>query len=78
MRTDRYRYIEWQDRRTRKVVAIELYDHANDSTEDTNIAGQEKNKSLLAELSRQLWTTLPQPPKYNPPKPQRAEKSRPR
>ena len=64
MRTDRYRYIEWQDRRTREVVAAELYDHTIDSPEDTNIAGQAENKSLLAELSRQMWATLPQPPKY--------------
>jgi len=66
MRTDRYRYIEWQDRRTREVVATELYDHTSDSCENTNIAGQAENKSLLAELRRQMWATLPQPPEYVP------------
>ena len=76
MRTDRYRYVEWQDRRTREIVATELYDHQTDSSEDTNIAGLADNKSLLAELSRQMWTTLPQPPEYIPPKPRRSEKQR--
>jgi len=66
MRTDRYRYVEWQDRRTREVVATELYDHTSDSSENTNIAGQAEGKSLLVRLSRQMWATLPQPPKYVP------------
>lgn len=73
MRTDRYRYVEWQDRRTREVVATELYDHSIDSSENTNIAVQAKNKSLLAELSRQMWATLPQPPEYAPPKTRRPQ-----
>jgi arylsulfatase A-like enzyme len=68
MRTDRYRYIEWQDRRTRKVVATELYDHSVDPQENTNVAEAAENSQLLAELSRQLWATLPQPPKYVAPK----------
>ena len=71
MRTDRYRYVQWQDRRTREVVATELYDHTNDSSENTNIAGQAENKPLLAELNRQMWATLPQPPKYVPRRRQR-------
>ncbi|MDB4743113.1 sulfatase-like hydrolase/transferase [Planctomicrobium sp.] len=71
MRTERHRYIEWQDRRTRKVVATELYDHENDSEENINIADQPTNATLLAELSRQMWTTLPTPPDFAPPKSQR-------
>ncbi len=66
MRTDRYRYVEWQDRRNRKIVATELYDHQHDASEDTNLAGQAKNKPLLAELSRKMWATLPRPPQYVP------------
>ena len=46
MRTDRYRYIEWQDRRTREVVATELYDHDSDPQENTNIADQASNKVI--------------------------------
>ncbi len=71
MRTDRYRYIEWQDRRTREVVATELYDHENDPLEAANIAGQQQNKALLAKLSRQMWATLPPPPKFSAAKPSR-------
>jgi arylsulfatase A-like enzyme len=76
MRTDRYRYIEWQDRRTREIVATELYDHENDSFENTNIAGRVESESLLAELGHQMWTTLPQPPNYIPPPPKRPKKRR--
>ena len=71
MRTDRYRYIEWQDRRTREVVAAELYDHVNDPNENTNIAGASEYKDRLTKLSRQMWAELPKPPKYTPPKPRR-------
>jgi iduronate 2-sulfatase len=73
MRTDRYRYIEWQDRRTRKVVATELYDHRVDPQENTNVAAAAGNRQLLDELSRQLWATLPEPPKYVSPKPNRPQ-----
>ncbi len=37
MRTDRYRYIEWRDRRTSQTRARELYDHATDARENANI-----------------------------------------
>jgi arylsulfatase A-like enzyme len=73
MRTDRYRYIEWQDRRTREVVARELYDHQNDPLENTNIADVSEHKNRLDELSRQMWAELPAPPKYAPPKPRRPQ-----
>ena len=73
MRTDRYQYIEWQNRRTREVVATELYDHDSDPLENTNIAGRADNKERLTELSRQMWDTLPAPPEYVPPKPKRPQ-----
>ncbi|MDA0281922.1 MAG: sulfatase-like hydrolase/transferase [Planctomycetota bacterium] len=73
MRTDRYRYIEWQDRRTRNVVAKELYDHKNDPHEDTNVADAAGHQDTLVELNRQMWATLPRPPKYEPPKPRRPQ-----
>jgi len=60
MRTDRYRYTEWRDRRTQEVVASELYDHETDPAENVNIAA--KQKALLAELSTHMWTDLPAPP----------------
>ena len=73
MRTDRYRYIEWQDRRTRAVVATELYDHEADPLENTNVAGASESKMRIAELSRQMWAALPTPPKYTPRKPPRPQ-----
>jgi arylsulfatase A-like enzyme len=73
MRTDRYRYIEWQDRRTRDVVATELYDHDSDPNENSNVAKDTQHKERLSQLSHQLWATLPTPPKYVPPKPQRPQ-----
>ena len=77
MRTDRYRYVEWQDRRTREVIATELYDHTNDSAENRNVAEHPKHESMLNDLSRQMWATLPQPPDYEVSIRQDADKSRP-
>jgi arylsulfatase A-like enzyme len=54
MRTDRYRYVEWQDRQTRQVVAQELYDHQADPAENQNVAGLAENKELLSKLSSRL------------------------
>ena len=62
MRTDRFRYIEWIDRRTRKAVDFELYDHNNDPAETTNLAKHDEQAARLKELSRQLWSILPTPP----------------
>ena len=73
MRTDRYRYIEWQDRRSREVVATELYDHDIDPQENENVADNARHLELLTNLSDQLWSTLPEPPKYAPPKPLRPQ-----
>ena len=68
MRTDRYRYIEWKNRRTGDVVATELYDHHSDPNENTNVAGRSENQQVIADLSRQMWATLPSPPEYVAPK----------
>ncbi|TWT84290.1 Choline-sulfatase [Planctomycetes bacterium CA13] len=73
MRTDRYRYIEWQDRITQEVVAKELYDHRIDPHENTNVADAAEHQNTIVELNRQLWATLPRPPTYEPPKPRRPQ-----
>lgn len=54
MRTDRYRFTRWvrRDDHT-QVDAVELYDHKNDPQENVNIAGDPRNKSLVAKLTRQ-------------------------
>ncbi len=53
MKTDRYRYTEWQDA-DKKTVAAELYDHQTDPGENVNVADLPAHKDLVAELSRQL------------------------
>ncbi len=61
MRTDRYRYVEWLDEQSGKIVARELYDHTKDADENENLAVQSGQASLLASLSEQLWKSLPHP-----------------
>ena len=54
MRTDRYRYTKWVDRRDRsKVDAVELYDHRRDPQENINIAGEPDQKQIIAMLDDQ-------------------------
>ena len=62
VRTDRYRYVEWQDRRSGKTVAMELYDHTGDPEENTNLASDPRNKEIIEQLNQQLWNTLRPPP----------------
>jgi arylsulfatase A-like enzyme len=66
MRTDRYRYIEWIDRKNKKPVAHELYDHQSDPDETTNLAKNGETAALLEQLSKQLWSLLPEPPDFKP------------
>lgn len=56
VRTDRYRYTEWIDRRHPDAapLAIELYDHAQDPREQSNVANQPENADVLPRLHRQL------------------------
>jgi arylsulfatase A-like enzyme len=54
MRTDRYRYTEWQDRKTGEALARELYDHDVDPSENKNIAAEEDMKKTVAELAAKL------------------------
>lgn len=54
MRTDRYRYTKWVDRKNHsKVDAVELYDRQTDPQENTNIANQPANKEIVAKLDEQ-------------------------
>ncbi len=54
MRTDRYRFTRWVDRKDpAKVLATELYDHKIDPDENSNIAGEGQNTKLVDELMRQ-------------------------
>lgn len=59
MRTDRYRFTVWLDRRDRsRIEAVELYDHHTDPQENINIAVLPAHKKLVDELMaqwRQGW-----------------------
>lgn len=66
MRTNDVRYIEWIDRRNRRIVAQELYDHRIDPNEAQNLAGNSRYDSMLKRLHQTLWERLPQPPAYTP------------
>ena len=55
MRTDRYRYTQWVDRKAAtRVEAEELYDHQTDPQENENIAGNPAYHELLEHLARQM------------------------
>jgi arylsulfatase A-like enzyme len=54
MKTDRYRYVEWRDRKTGAVKATELYDHETDADESVNVAAKPENAKLVGELAAQL------------------------
>jgi len=54
MRTGRWRYTEWVERKTGKAVARELYDHKNDPAENVNVAARAENAETLKELSAML------------------------
>jgi arylsulfatase A-like enzyme len=54
MRTDRYRYTEWQDYKTGEVLARELYDYKTDPQGNVNIANKPENAELIKKFSKQL------------------------
>ena len=58
MRTNHYRYVEWQDRRSGSTVETELYDHRSDPHENTNVAGATEHTETIANLSQQMWAML--------------------
>lgn len=61
LRTDRYRIVEWTDRKGGKVVQTELYDHQADPRETRNIAAQhpEVVRKLLPRLRAGKTRMLP-------------------
>ncbi len=56
MRTERYRYTEWRDRKSGEPRAWELYDHQKDSQENVNVI----NRPEYAEDIRKLENTIKQ------------------
>jgi len=53
MRTDRYRYVEWRNKKG-EIVARELYDHQIDPQENENVAGVPVNAPVMERLADQL------------------------
>jgi hypothetical protein len=66
VRTDRYRYVEWQEWKTKRIIARELYDHRHDVNEARNVAAMSEYKndiSRLSQLLRKGWReVLPEVP----------------
>ena len=56
LRTDRYRYTEWDEGRE----GAELYDHQNDAKELTNLADLKSHADVRKQLSEQLRTAAKQ------------------
>ncbi len=54
MRTERFRYTEWRDTRSKKIMARELYDHEKDPHENVNAAAEPEYKQNVQQLSRML------------------------
>ena len=58
MRTERFRYTEWQDRKTKEAIARELYDHEKDPDENVNAVEEPqyaKDVERLAAMLKQGW-----------------------
>ena len=54
MRTQRFRYTEWKNRKTGKVMASELYDHDKDPRENVNAVAEPEYKQDVKRLARML------------------------
>jgi arylsulfatase A-like enzyme len=54
IRTDRYRYVQWENFDSKVVMSRELFDHKVDMEENVNIADDQINSGLLKDLESQL------------------------
>ena len=54
LRNERWRYTEWFNSKSKKVVARELYDHQMSSLANQNLASDPKHAELIGGLSKQL------------------------
>jgi iduronate 2-sulfatase len=65
IRDPRYRYTEWLDFKTGRIVARELYDHAEDPRETINVAARREHAAIIrrlaAEMDRSLERATPSP-----------------
>jgi arylsulfatase A-like enzyme len=58
IRTDQYRYNEWQSRESGEAIEVELYDMIADMTQDINLAYQSTYASVVDSLSHRLKTII--------------------
>ncbi len=58
LRTDRYRFVLWQESKTGNIIARELYDHNNDSGETQNLASLPEQSKLVSKLENQVNASL--------------------
>jgi iduronate 2-sulfatase len=61
MRTDRWRYVEWQ-KADKNIADRELYDMQNDPSETENLAGKSEHAATVAELSAMMAKRLSEVP----------------
>ena len=54
VRTGRFRYVEWRDWKSQRVLARELYDHRADPAEMLNVASHPNHTETIGDLSRRL------------------------
>jgi iduronate 2-sulfatase len=54
LRTEKWRYNEWIQTKTRKVLSTELYDQSKGSLVDSNVVSEPQHKDLVAQLSKKL------------------------
>ena len=59
LRTDRYRFVQWIEARTGKVVERELYDHHSDVAEMNNLAADRRYQPQVELLTRELKKRFP-------------------
>ncbi|HBL45404.1 MAG TPA: iduronate sulfatase, partial [Planctomycetaceae bacterium] len=62
VRTPRYRYTEWRNFNTGKVIARELYDHTSDPAENTNIIEHPSDQAEFKKAVQLLEAQFPRKP----------------
>ena len=59
VRTKDFRYTEWRNAKTQKIVAQELYDHRNDPNENVNVARSPESRNELSYAQSRLHNQWP-------------------